>query len=404
MTAGLLRIVMLVFLACAVAIGAADEASAQERPRTLFDMLFNKKPATTKRATPRKKSRVSPARTAKKQTASRTTARTRSVEAAEPAPEVVQKIENARVVLVVGDFLGGAMADGLTDTFAVLAGVRVVDKTNGSSGMVRDDYYDWPGSIASIIAEEKPSVVIMMVGSNDRQKLSVGGSREDVGSPEWNAEYDRRLSAFAKTVTDAGIPLLWAGMIPFKSPSMTADMLAFNTLYRTAAENVGGQFIDVWDGFADAEGKYTSRGPDINGRDTQLRASDGINVTKAGRAKLAFYGERALRKLLGNALDPDIGTLTKENLPALVLNPIATPDTGDRTAPIALADPAFDSASSGELLGETVTARTVSVVHTPASDLLVRGLAPDPQPGRVDDHAWPPRDLPKPGSPEVKTP
>ena len=35
---------------------------------------------------------------------------------------------------------------------------------------------------------------------------------------------------------------------------------------------------------AQAAGKYTSRGPDINGRDTQLRASDGINVTKAGRA------------------------------------------------------------------------------------------------------------------------
>ena len=133
-------------------------------------------------------------------------------------------------------------------------------------------------------------------------------------------------------------------------------------------------------------------------------AADFVMQLRAGRAKLAFYGERALRKLLGNALDPDIGTLTKESLPTLVLNPIATLDTGDRTAPIALADPAFDSASNGELLGETVTARTISVVHTPANDLLVRGVAPDPQPGRVDDHRWPPRDLPKPGSPEVKTP
>ena len=401
MTAGLLRAAMLVFIACAVAVGGAGTAGAQERPRTLFDMLFNKKPTTSKRVKPSKKSRVTP-RTSTKKKASRNRSSSSARATAEPPAEPVQKIENARVVLVVGDFLGGAVADGLTDTFAELAGVRVVDRTNGSSGMVRDDYYDWPGSIASIIGEEKPSVVMMVIGSNDRQKMTVNGGREDVGSPAWNGEYDRRLAAFAKAVTDANVPLYWVGMVPFKSPSMTADMLAFNTQYRNAVEAVGGQFIDVWDGFADADGKFISRGPDINGRDTQLRAADGINVTKDGRAKLAFYAERALRKLLGNALDPDIGTLTKESLPTLVLNPIATLDTGDRTPPIALSDPAFDSAASGELLGATVATRSASVVHTPANDLLIEGIAPAAEQGRIDDHVWPPRDLPKPGAPSPR--
>lgn len=409
MAAGVARILSLVLIAFAVAVGSVETTAAQERSRTLFDMLFNKK-TTTKRPATRKKSRVAPKQRVKKKVVRRsstrktTSTRKRSAAAPAPAPQAVQKIENARVVLVVGDFLGGAMADGLTDAFAELAGVRVSDHTNGSSGMVRNDYYDWPGTIAAIIAEEKPSVVLMMVGSNDRQKMTVNGRREEVGSDAWNAEYDRRLASFATTVQEAGVPLLWAGMIPFKSRSMTAGMLSLNTRYRNAVESVGGQFIDVWDGFADAEGKYISRGPDINGQDTQLRSSDGINVTRAGRAKLAFYGERALRKLLGNALDPDIGTLTKESLPTLVLNPIATLDTGERTPPIALSDPAFDSASSGELLGATVTTRTASLVHTATSDLLVEGIAPAPEPGRIDDHAWPPRDLPKPASPKVITP
>ncbi len=393
MVAGPVRIAALVLIAFAVALGSVASASAQQRPRTLFDMLFNKKPEVAKRPTTKKKRRVTrQTRTSKKTAVRRSTAG--SVQ--EEAPKVVQKIDNARVVLVVGDFLGGALADGLKDAFAELAGVRVVDRTNGSSGMVRDDFYNWPANISGIIEEEKPSIVVMMVGSNDRQKLSVEGRREEVGSQAWNGEYERRLTTFAQAVQNAGVPLVWAGMVPFRSSSMSADMLSFNAFYSAAAESVGGQFVDMWDGFADADGKYTSRGPDINGRDTQLRSSDGINVTGDGRRKLAFYAERALRKLLGNALDPEIGTLTEESLPALTLNPVSTPDSGDRTAPVAMADPAFDSAGSGELLGETVSARTAGLVKTPANDLLLEGIAPEPQPGRVDDHAWPPRDLPAP--------
>lgn len=400
MAAGLLRIGIVLAIATAVVAGDIGAATAQERTRTLFDMLFKKKSTAKKPAQTRKKKRKT---TRVKRTVNRAKRRSLTASGGDgsspaPAPQAVQKIENARVVLVVGDFLGGALADGLSDAFTELAGVRVVSRTRGSSGMVRDDFYDWPGTIGAIIAEEKPSVVVMMIGSNDRQKMTVDGRREQPSSPAWAAEYDRRLATFAKTVTDTGTPLLWVGMPPFRPNKMNAAMIGFNAQYRTAAQNVGAQFIDVWDGFADSDGKFTMRGPDINGRDTQLRSGDGINVTKAGRRKLAFYAERGLSKLLGNALDPSIGTLTKDNLPALMLTPVATPDTGGRTTPVALADPAFDGAS--ELLGETVAVRSASeLVRTSTDTFLLEGLAPDPQPGRVDDHSWPPRDLPKPEAP-----
>ena len=82
---------------------------------------------------------------------------------------------------------------------------------------------------------------------------------------------------------------------------MTSDMLAFNDIYHSAAESHGGEFVDVWDGFVDENGAFVTTGPDINGQPVRLRADDGINVTKAGKRKLAFYTEKPLAKILGLA-------------------------------------------------------------------------------------------------------
>ena len=72
-------------------------------------------------------------------------------------------------------------------------------------------------------------------------------------------------------------------------------MVTFNGIYREEVEKVGGQFIDIWDGFVDEGGKFVLTGSDINGQQVRLRGSDGINLTKAGKRKLAFYVEKDIR-------------------------------------------------------------------------------------------------------------
>src|SRR5690606_10520623 len=67
----------------------------------------------------------------------------RRTAAAAPARAEPEKLENARVVLVIGDFTAGGLAEGLTEAFAEAPGVKIVQRANGSSGLVRDDYYDW---------------------------------------------------------------------------------------------------------------------------------------------------------------------------------------------------------------------------------------------------------------------
>ncbi|WP_246727796.1 DUF459 domain-containing protein [Chelativorans sp. Marseille-P2723] len=269
----------------------------------------------------------------------RAPSRSSAPSATEPqAPAVIEKLDNALTVLVVGDFLASGLAEGLEAAYAESPGVRVVDRANGSSGFVRDDYYDWNGQIGEILEEVNPAVVVVMIGSNDRQQLVVNGQPERPQTEGWSREYKNRVARFTATVRRTGISIIWSGLPPFKSSSMTSDMLAFNDIYKKAVEEAGGTFVDIWDGFADENGAFTFTGPDVNGQPVRLRGSDGINLTRPAKRKLAFYVEQPLNKLLGNATSPRIEPQELENLPppGIVLG---EPIDLMRTHPISLAAP-----------------------------------------------------------------
>jgi uncharacterized protein len=307
---------------------------------------------------------------------------------AEPEIPVVDKAPDARTVLVVGDFMAAGLAEGLDTAFAENAGVRIVVRSNGSSGFVRDDFYNWPEQIKLLIETEKPAAVIVMLGSNDRQQMKVGDVREQPRSETWTKEYERRTEAFGKAVAEAKVPFLWVGMPAFRVSKMTSDMLAFNDIYHQAAESHGGEFVDVWDGFVDENGAFVTSGPDINGQPVRLRADDGINVSRAGKRKLAFYTEKPLLKILGLTAPGSVITPSAPaGAPVEAPAPAAAPIVIDRTAPMLLSDPALDGGS--ELLGAAPPAKANP--DLPGEKLVVEGKAPIASPGRADDFSWPPK-------------
>jgi hypothetical protein len=311
---------------------------------------------------------------------------------AEPEIPIVEKTPDARVVLVVGDFMAAGLAEGLDTAFAQNPGVKIVVRANGSSGFVRDDFYNWPEQIKSLIEAEKPAAVVVMLGSNDRQQMRVGDVREQPRSENWTKEYERRTDALGKAVTSAKVPFLWVGMPAFRVSKMTSDMLAFNDIYHSAAEGNGGEFVDVWDGFVDENGAFVTTGPDINGQAVRLRADDGINVSKAGKRKLAFYTEKPLMKILGLTTPGSaVTTSAPAGAPVEAPAPIAAPIVVDRTVPMLLSDPALDGGS--ELLGAAAPA-TRTDVNLPGEKLIIEGKAPAASPGRADDFSWPPKTQP----------
>ncbi len=366
--------IALAFLAVSV-LATRVEAQQTRQPRNLIELFFGQRePRYAEPPPPRK---VKTPRAVKKQTKSVTSITT----APAPPPPPAAKIENARKVLVVGDFVADGLAAGLEEAFAASPGVVIDERSNGSSGLVRTDYFDWQTELPAMIAEVKPAVVIIEIGANDRQQMTAASGKLNFRTPEWFEEYERRVTALGKVVTDAKIPLLWVGMPAFRPQNMTADALTLNAVYRRAVERIGGEFIDVWEGFVDQDGRFIVTGSDINGQQVRLRGSDGINLTAAGKRKLAFYVEKSARRLLGDMTSPDLVRLDASNLPELLNLPPSEMQNLVRTQPIDLFDPELDGAT--ELLGASPL--PVAAMPTPRDQLVKNGTLPQPPSGRVDD-------------------
>lgn len=375
------------FLAAAMLVLGAltiSPTQAQDKPRNLFQLLFRggDKAETPRKAPPSSKSRSKSAKSSKPK----------------PAPEivVVEKSPTAKVILVVGDFMAGAMAEGLTEVYAQSADVRVIERSNGSSGFARPDFYNWPEEIRTLIDTEKPAAIVVMLGSNDRQQMNIGDVREQPMTDLWIKEYTARASALGASIREKGVPFIWVGMPSFKSKKMTSDMLLMNDAYRAAAQASGGEFVDIWDGFADENGAYVQTGPDINGQPVRLRSSDGINFTRPGKRKAAFYTEKPLAKILGGAAGSSGPAVQFLGTGTGTVDPL----TIDRTVPVSLMDPELDG--GGELLGGLSDAPRAGG-RTMGERLVIEGIAPEAVSGRADDFSGRPAVAGKPGEPDTTT-
>jgi hypothetical protein len=359
----------------------ARPAQAQER-RTILDMLFGfgrRQPPPAYDDVPIYEPRQKQPQ--QQRPKARKTQQKAKPAPVEPAPVVVEKLETAKKVLVVGDFMAGSLGDGLKTAFETTPGIVIETRANGSSGLVREDYFNWPENLPAYIAETKPSLIIISLGANERQQMAIGGEKEKFRTDRWLAEYTRRTGAFAALARVDKTPLLWVGMPPFQSTSMTADMVTLNGIFRMETEKVGGTFVDIWDGFVDEDGKFVMTGSDINGQQVRLRGSDGINLTKAGKRKLAFYVEKDIRKLLGDA------TASAQDIPGadgmkdlVVAAPTANEDI-IQTQPIGLDDPDLDGSTT--LLGGGAV--LTSNGKSPRDRLVEKGDVAEAPSGRVDD-------------------
>ena len=362
-------------------------AEAQERVqrRNLFDMLFgggrryiDERPAVE--PAPRRQ-RQQQQRRRSRASETRSSPRKPAQPPAPAKPAAVAKLDNARQILVVGDFLAAGLGDQLAVAFEQSPGVAVTEKSNGSSGLVRQDYYNWPQELPGIIDAVKPALVVVMIGSNDRQEMRFGGSSEMFPSDAWFAEYERRVQEYARIIRDRQLPLLWVGLPSFQSPSMMADAVKLNGVYRAQVEKVGGEFVDIWEGFVDEEGKFIATGSDMNGQQARLRGSDGINFTTAGKRKLAFFVEKYARRHVGDMASPDLVTLDADSLPDLKTLP-PSPTSAIPVQPISVMDPDLDGGN--ELLGAAPP--PAPIVETPRDMLVKRGELPPAPKGRIDDY------------------
>ncbi|WP_170926523.1 SGNH/GDSL hydrolase family protein [Devosia lucknowensis] len=246
------------------------------RRRTLFDLLFGEEPAPAPQVQQQPQSQP-------RQTAPRPTA------ALPPPKPVVDKSPDATRMAVFGDSLAIDLTKALERFYAEDPNLVVIGQGVNSSGFVRDDFFDWNAAIAEQIAADSFDIAVVIIGINDRQEITASGQTYPALSEGWTNIYQARLNSFLGQLRAARKPVIWMGLPPMERSQYSAAMNQISALHRMAAFANGAEFVDIYDRFADAEGRYAAYGPDVNGQNALMRKDDGIHYSAAGADKLAFY-------------------------------------------------------------------------------------------------------------------
>jgi hypothetical protein len=336
-------------------------------------------------------------------------------------------------VVVIGDGMADWLAYGLEDAFADQPEVAIDRQNKYNSGLLRYDTkgdLDWWHVTRDILAKEKANYVVMMIGISDRENIrekdlakeaekqkaenpasankpadqsappdkppAGQADNQSIATPEpkskaangglefrtdqWAAVYSRRVDDTIAALKSKGVPVFWVGLPSIRGTKSTADSVYLNDLYRARAERAGIVYIDVWDGFVDEAGKYSTFGPDYEGQIRRLRSGDGVYFTKYGARKLAHYVEREIRRYMSNRVPV-----------ALPNAPIAVPQGGGKSAARPLAGPVVPltviTNNADQLLGGAGT--RPSYGDATATDVLVKGEPVNAPRGRADDFNWP---------------
>jgi hypothetical protein len=186
-------------------------------------------------------------------------------------------------VLLIGDsMMKVGFGDILKKALKDLGKVEVTFFGKNSTGLVRQDFFDWFQQLDNLCKGKKYHLIVFMIGTNDAQGIRKNGKNLDYGTKEWLDFYRVRVQLFAKMLSGYSDRFYWIGMPPMLSKGFDGRM---RTVTKIFEEEVGkitnGKFISIISILGDAKGNYT---PNINcgGKYLTVRANDGVHFTYAG--------------------------------------------------------------------------------------------------------------------------
>ena len=305
-------------------------------------------------------------------------------------------------VSVMGDSLGLLTGQGLSAALANRPDISVSNLARDLSGLTRDDYFDWPKAAQRAASgNPRPDAVVVLLGINDVQPLKQNGETYDALSDKWREAYANRVDAMMTALRAAQIPVLWVGLPPMRDDRFNGQVTALNEIYRERADKMGAKYIDIWDAFADAEGKFAFFGADADGQNAKLRTgANGIYFTKAGARKIGELLATEIRRLVGKpatpgeiaALPPDLeqqaDTINEQIRREMgVEGPSSNSPGPDALRPgriLSLGN--HPSSPNGELILPISRSDSGS---SDAERILQLGQLPPLRAGRADDFRWP---------------
>ena len=186
----------------------------------------------------------------------------------------------------------------------VIASVGGVDG-HVATGLTRPDVFNWFAHLSAEVKSLRPKVVVLNFGANDDHNymtgLPKGTSIGSFASPEWTAEYRRRVAGVMDTVNRAGAIVVWIGLPITRSESQTQRFDTINAIVQKEAKARPGKaiFIDTYTMFAGDDGGFAEYLQNAKGDTVKVRAGDGVHFDTAGGDLIA----REVLKQLNHLFD-----------------------------------------------------------------------------------------------------
>ncbi len=208
-------------------------------------------------------------------------------------------------VLEIGDSLGIDLGDQFRVLLDANGMVRTVVASLGDSGLSNISYYDWPAHLATLLSTVRPQLVVVFIGANDDQGLSLDGAASVPGTQAWVAGYAGRVDEVVSEATNAGARVVWVGMPPMASPGLNAAMQLEDAIYQhETASAPGALYVPSTPVLGNPSGLYEVSGVDAAGQPATLRTPDGVHLTPAGAGLLAHTVIDAVDERWHLALEP----------------------------------------------------------------------------------------------------
>ncbi len=205
-------------------------------------------------------------------------------------------------VAVAGDTFAEGLLMGLMEIFSGDTRLNIQKRVRPLAGIMSAGFEEKAAAFEKDVASEAANILVIMVGEDDRVPLkSSSGRRVPVMSPEWRAEYARRLDRMMKAAKVNKASVYWVGLPNFGRADANEQAAGMNEVIRERAFQNGFRYIDAYAGFIDESGAYSAYGPDLAGKVRVLRHGDGIHFTDAGNGKLAHFVEKEMRRDLNRA-------------------------------------------------------------------------------------------------------
>jgi hypothetical protein len=203
-------------------------------------------------------------------------------------PRVVFTAQRPLRVLMVGDSLLPYIANGMVKISQPLPDLDIKYVSKTSTGLINTKKFDWFTTVRALVAQYRPDVTVAIFGANDRLPIQSGGKVFRVLSPEWQAEYGRKVGDIMDIANRAGARVVWIGLPIMRASDFNSTCRSLNVITSGAcAVHPNAVFLDTWRLFSDSNGNYSAYLVDASGRQKLMRAPDGIHFTPTGGDRVA---------------------------------------------------------------------------------------------------------------------